>query len=242
LRGPGEARRGRALLELDAVRRRFGSREVLAGVSLAVPAGAVSLVVGPNGSGKSTLARIAVGLLKPTGGTVRVGGRDPRAQPAARRELGFVAHQSLLYDDLTPLENLAFVARLYGLDGGAERVAATLDRLEVGGERAVPLRRLSRGMVQRVALARAFLHQPGVLVLDEPFTGLDAPSAERLVELLEEARQADAAMLVVSHDLTDVWRLPASVAVLHRGRIAVSCDTTVPLAEFRERYVEAIRG
>jgi heme exporter protein A len=215
---------------------------VLAGVSLVVPAGAVGLVVGPNGSGKSTLARIAVGLLKPSGGSVRIDGRDPRSEPTARRGLGFVAHQSLLYDDLTPVENLSFVARLYGLDRAPERVEAALDRLAVGRERGVPLRRLSRGMVQRVALARALLHQPGVLVLDEPFTGLDAPSAERLVELLDRARQAGAAVLVVSHDLADVWKLPASVAVLHRGRIELTCDTTVPLADFRERYVEAIRG
>jgi heme exporter protein A len=211
-------------------------------VTLEVPAGRVQLVVGRNGSGKSTLARLAAGLLRPGGGTVTVDGGDPRTEARARRALGFVGHQSLLYDDLTPEENLGFVARLYGLADGPARGAAMLDRLAVGAERRVALRRLSRGMVQRVALARALLHGPRLLVLDEPFTGLDAPSAARLVDLLDEARRDGAAVLVVTHELADVWRLPAAVAVLERGTIRLDADTTEPLPSFRERYAEALRG
>lgn len=211
-------------------------------MSLAVPAGGVQLVVGRNGSGKSTLARIAAGLLRPGAGLVRVHGRDPRADPAARRALGFLGHQSLLYDDLTPLENLSFVARLYGLAPAAPLVGRMLDRLAVGPERRVPLRRLSRGMTQRVALARALLHGPRLLILDEPFTGLDAESAGRLVALLDEARQAGAALLVVTHELADVWRLPAAVAVLEGGTIRLATDTDEPLGLFRERYAEVLGG
>lgn len=211
-------------------------------MSLAVPAGGVQLVVGRNGSGKSTLARIAAGLLRPGAGLVRVHGRDPRADPAARRALGFLGHQSLLYDDLTPLENLSFVARLYGLAPAAPLVDRMLDRLAVGPERRVPLRRLSRGMTQRVALARALLHGPRLLILDEPFTGLDAESAGRLVALLDEARQAGAALLVVTHELADVWRLPAAVAVLEGGTIRLATDTDEPLGLFRERYAEVLGG
>jgi len=213
---------------------------VLTGISLEVPAGSVVLVVGANGCGKSTLARLGVGLLKPHGGTVRVAGADPRLDPVARRRIGFVGHLSLLYPDLTPLENLGFTARLYGVDPvGGPRL---LDRLEVGAERSVAVRALSRGMMQRVALARALMADPKLLVLDEPLTGLDAPSAERLVAMVGEAAASGAAVLMVSHDLHEVWRLPATVAVLHGGRIAHSTDTSEPLERFRTAYGSVLRG
>lgn len=229
-----------APLTLDQVRRRFGRRDVVAGVTVEVARGEVRLLVGPNGSGKSTLARLAAGLLRPTGGAVRVLGRDPRGDGGSRGEIGFVGHQSLLYEDLSPRENLAFVARLYGLGDRAARVEAQLDRLGVGPEREVQVRRLSRGMVQRVALARALLAQPSLLILDEPFTGLDTPSSERLVRILGELRAAGVAVLVISHDLEDVWQLPARVTVLNRGQVRLEADTSLDLDEFRHRYAEVI--
>jgi heme exporter protein A len=211
-------------------------------VSLTVPAGQVQLVVGPNGCGKSTLARLAVGLLKPSRGAVRVDGLDPRTSPAARRLVGFVGHGSLLYDDLTPVENLEFAGRLYRLADAPAAAALALERFALAPERHVPLRRLSRGMVQRVALARALLHQPRLLVLDEPFTGLDAPSAGALVDVLDECRTEGVAVLIVSHELTDVWRLPAAVAVLADGVVRFDADTTTSLPAFRERYAAVLRG
>jgi heme exporter protein A len=209
-------------------------------VSLDVAAGEVRLLVGPNGSGKSTLARLAAGLLKPTRGSVQVAGRDPRRDAGARRAIGFVGHQSLLYDDLTPRENLRFTARLYGLPAAA--VERALDRLAVEGERALAVRRLSRGMVQRVALARALLPSPRLLILDEPFTGLDAPSAARLAGILVEERAAGAAVLVASHVLEDAWPIATAVMVLLLGRLAFAAAGGGPLDEFRRRYAEAIGG
>lgn len=196
--------------------------------------------MGPNGSGKSTLARLAVGLLRPTGGAVRVGGRDPRRDPRARRDIGFVGHQPLLYDDLSPRENLRFTARLYGLP--AESADRSLDRMAIDRERSVPVRRLSRGMVQRVALARALIHEPRLLVLDEPFTGLDAPSAGRLAGLLAQVREAGAGVLLVSHDLEDAWPVSTAVSVLLGGRVVLSGQATGPVGAFRRRYGEAIGG
>ena len=166
--------------------------------------------------------------------------RDPRTHAAARRRIGLVAHQSLLYDDLTPRENLEFTARLYGLADRKARIDGVLDRLVIGRERDIAVRRLSRGMTQRTALARALLHDPALLILDEPFTGLDAPSVARLVELLDAARARGAALLIVSHDLGDVWRLPAAVAVLHRGTITLSAETSLPLDTFRSRYAAVL--
>lgn len=228
------------MLEVAGVHRRFGSREVLGGVSLEVPAGRITLVVGANGCGKSTLARLAVGLLKPSKGSVRVGGEDPRVVGPARRTIGFVGHQSLLYADLSAEENLGFTAKLYGVSPAAG--LGLLDRLEVGPERKVAVRTLSRGMMQRVALARALVADPGLLVLDEPLTGLDAPSAERLVAMVGDRAAAGAAVLMVSHELHEVWRLEARVAVLHGGRIAHTSSTAEPLERFRTTYGGLLRG
>jgi ABC-type multidrug transport system ATPase subunit len=229
-----------APLELDQVRRRFGRRDVVAGVSMALARGEVRLLVGPNGSGKSTLARLAAGLLRPTAGSVRVEGRDPRGDSGSRGTIGFVGHQSLLYEDLTPRENLGFVARLYGLTDREAAVEATLDRTGVGPERATQVRRLSRGMVQRVALARALLVRPTLVILDEPFTGLDTPSSDRLVGILNDLREEGRSILVISHDLEDIWRVPARVTVLKAGEVQFDADTSLALDEFRHRYAEAI--
>jgi heme exporter protein A len=230
------------LLCLSDVRRRFGRRTVLDGISLDVHPGAIHLIVGPNGSGKSTLERVAAGLLRCHGGSVRVTGEDPRHSISARRTIGFLGHQSALYDDLTPVENLRFTARLFGLAEAETAIAATLDRVAIGADLGVPVRRLSRGTVQRVAIARSLLPGPRLLVWDEPLTGLDGPSVDRMVELLQGAAIAGLGVLVVSHDLDPLWRLDARVHVLHRGRIALTADTGVPLTDFRRRYRELLDG
>lgn len=225
-----------AILSLDAVARRFGRRTVVAGVSLTVLPGSTHLIVGPNGSGKSTLARLSVGLLKPHGGQVLVAGADPRQAPAARARIGYLGHQSQLYGDLTPDENLAFAARLWGLDGAVTRIAERFEAAGVGAEREVPVRRLSRGMVQRVTIARSLLHRPDLLVWDEPLTGLDQNSIERAVALLDAERARGAAIVLISHDLEPLWRADTQVHLLHQGKIIETLSTDTPLAAFRSRY------
>ena len=227
-----------ATLDLQQVARRFGSRVAVAEFSLQVSPGSVHLIVGPNGSGKSTVARLAVGLLRPHGGQVRVFGNDPRGAPSARSRLGYLGHQTLLYGDLTPVENLAFSARLHGLDRLAERIEASLDSVGVGGERVVQVRRLSRGMTQRVAIARSLLHQPDLIVWDEPLTGLDQPSVTRVVDLLEQHRARGASVVVISHDLAELWRPNVAVHIVHQGRLQETMATSMPLPEFRARYAE----
>jgi heme ABC exporter ATP-binding subunit CcmA len=231
-----------ALLSLADLRRRFGSRTVLDGISIAVRPGEIHLVVGPNGSGKSTLLRIAAGLLRAHGGEVRVSGTDPRGAPGVRRGIGFVGHQSGLYDDLTPLENLSFAGRLFGLSDAGRVAKEWLDRVGVGSDRNVPVRRLSRGTVQRVAIARSLLHGPRLLIWDEPLTGLDGLSVERVIDTLTAAQAAGGGALVVSHDLDPLWRLTARVHVLHRGGVRLAVDTGVELNEFRRRYAEQLDG
>ena len=227
------------LVEVEDLWRTFGTLRVLRGVSLRVAAGELALIVGANGAGKSTLLRLIAGLARPTRGEVRIGGQAVRKDPEARRLIGFLSHQTLLYDDLTPVENLAFVARLYGLP--KPLALAESELIDAGLEPwlGVPVRQLSRGTVQRVAIARALLHQPKVLLLDEPFTGLDAPSAERLSGLLRQSISRGVAIVLVSHDLHDVWPLATRMAVLHRGLLHDDAGAR-SLEAFEQRYREVL--
>ncbi|MFN0179065.1 MAG: ABC transporter ATP-binding protein [Gemmatimonadales bacterium] len=227
-----------ATLELHHLARRFGHRIAVADLSLRIESGSFHLIVGPNGSGKSTLARMAVGLLRPHGGQVLVQGGDPRVSPDARRRLGYLGHQTQLYGDLTPIDNLRFAARLAGLDAVEDRVATGLEDVGIGPERAVNVRGLSRGMAQRVAVARSLIHRPELIVWDEPLTGLDQASATRVVGLLERHRERGAAVAVISHDLGELWRPGVTVHVIQAGRLVETTSTAVPLDQFRSRYAE----
>ena len=169
-------------LELEGLTRHYGERTALGGVSLTLQAGQTLVVLGPNGAGKTTLLRILATLLRPHAGTVRVLGSSlPGAEWAVRGRVGLLGHEPLLYRELTARENLRFHARLHGVDG--ERVEELLDAVGMGGRAQEPLRTLSRGMTQRVAIARAVLHDPELLLLDEPRANLDPAGAE-LVEPL----------------------------------------------------------
>jgi heme exporter protein A len=231
---------GGPLLEARAVERRFGAARVLRGVDLAVRAGELQVIVGPNGAGKTTLLRILAGLSRPTAGTVRVLGHPLRERPDHRRHLGLLSHQSLLYDDLTPLENLTFTGRLYGLPAPEQAALAALDTVGLLPRKDDPVRRLSRGMVQRVAIARALLHRPGILLLDEPFTGLDVPSATRVLTVLREQVAAGSALVLVTHNLGEVWSVASRISVLVRGRWVIDEPRPDDREAFLTRLHEAL--
>jgi heme exporter protein A len=169
---------------------------------------------------------------------VRVFGHSLRDHPEHRRALGLLSHQSLLYDDLSPRENLVFAGRLYGLPAPGPSAEAALEQVGLAHRMHDPVRRLSRGMVQRVAIARALLHGPRVLLLDEPFTGLDAPSAARVVEVLRAQLQAGSALVLVTHNLAEVWSLATSISVLVRGRWVID----EPRPADREAFMERLHG
>lgn len=212
------------------------------GVDVALAAGELLLVLGPNGAGKTTLLRMLAGLARPSAGTVEVDGQPVLGNPTARRAIGLISHQTLLYDDLTAAENLRFVAGLYGLPE-PERVArAALEQVRLAARADEPLRRLSRGMIQRVAIARALLHTPSVLLLDEPFTGLDTPSVGRVREVIREQRAAGGAIVLVTHNPAEAWDLATHVGVLVQGRWVIHEPRPASLEGFLERFTEAVRG
>ncbi len=206
-----------AAIIVRGVRVAFGATVVLRGVDLDLPWGARLALLGPNGAGKSTLLRAIATLSRPSGGTVRIAGLDAFAESAAvRRLIGVVAHQTYLYDELTALENLRFYADLYDLPDAGVLAAAMLDRVGLTARRNVRAGSLSRGQQQRLTLARALLHDPPLLLLDEPDTGLDLAAFGLLESLLLGEERT---VILTTHNLRQAARLCDRYAILNGGRI-----------------------
>lgn len=231
------------LLEARGLTRSYGAVRALRGVDLTLTPGEVLLILGPNGAGKSTLLRTLAGLLRPQAGTVAVLGRTLAGDdPDARRPIGLLSHQSLLYDELSLLENLVLVARLYDVPEPSKRahdVLAAQGLSERAGDRP---RQLSRGMLQRAAIARALLHQPALLLLDEPFTGLDAAAGDRLRKLLATLHDSSRAMVIVTHHAGEAWEFATRIGILVGGRWAWQGPRPDDIGAFHLIYQEVVRG
>ena len=231
------------MIHTESLKKSYGLRPVLRGIDLDVAPGECLALMGPNGSGKTTLLRILATLSKPTAGLVRVAGLPlPAAAGEVRRRLGVVAHHTLLYGDLTAEENLQFYARLYAVRDAQPRIAAVLEQVGLARRRHDLVRTFSRGMQQRLAIGRALLAGPEVLMLDEPYTGLDPQAASMLDELLRDARLDGRTVLLTTHDLARALALADRVAILARGVIAFSarCLDLEPRA-FAETYAAAVQ-
>lgn len=194
------------MIRARGLERRYGDKRVLGGLDLDLPRGGFLLVTGPNGSGKTTLLRLCAGLAVPTAGELHV--------EAERAEIGFLGHEPLVYRELTALENLDLYGRLYHVPERRERIGMLLERFGLWEARNERAGAFSRGMLQRLALCRALLHDPGVLVLDEPYSALDERGTELLDRQLEELRE-ERTFLVATHD-------PARLAQLASGRLALA--------------------
>ena len=209
----------------------FGATVALRGVDLTVPWGARLALLGPNGAGKSTLLRILATLSRPTGGTVRIADHDAYAeQPAVRRLIGVVAHQTYLYDELSALENLRFYGALYDVPDLDRRAAALLDAVGLATKRNQRAGTFSRGQQQRLTIARALLHDPAIVFLDEPDTGLDLAAASLLQDLFR-----DRTLVMATHNLRQATRLCDRYAILNGGRFAHAA----PLSPDDETGLEA---
>jgi heme exporter protein A len=208
-------------VETKGLTKVFGPTRALSGVDATFTAGTVTSVEGPNGSGKSTLLSLLALITKPTRGTIRFGDRDATKQPGLRRHIGVLAHAAMVYPDLNAYENLSLFAKLHDLP-----VDRTLDRererFGLGAWAGRPARTYSRGQLQRVALARALLHEPTLLLLDEPSTGLDASSLERLIEAVKIERQRGAIVVLVTHDQGFSEQIADRRVKLAQGRVADS--------------------
>jgi ABC-type multidrug transport system ATPase subunit len=201
------------------VSRHFGRRRAVSRVSFVAPQGAIVGLLGPNGAGKSTLLAMLATLLRPSTGTIRYGATETSASSALRARIGVLGHDLFLYPELTARENLRFFAGLYGLPQPDGVARAALDRAGLSGRGDDVISSFSRGMRQRVALERALLHQPRLVLLDEPFTGLDEASAAALIARLRHLRQDGGVIVLATHDLDLAEGLLDEAVFLRDGRM-----------------------
>lgn len=209
-------------------------RPVLAGLDLTVRAGEFYVLLGPNGAGKTTILRLIAGLLQPDAGTISVFGVDARRDPvAAKRMIAWVSDEPMVYERLTPLEYLEFVAGLWQVDAGTARVRARdlVGWLGLGPHANERCGGFSKGMLQKVALAGALVHEPRLIILDEPLTGLDAGSARLVKDVLLQRVHEGATVLMTTHILEVAERMAERIGVIHRGRLVAEGT----LAELRAR-------
>jgi heme exporter protein A len=224
------------VIEAENLRKTFSWTAVLHGVSCRIAAGEVVGVFGPNGAGKTTFLRLLATLLKPSEGVLRLFGKVPHG-PEVRRRLGFLGHESFLYPDLTPDENLTFYGRAYGLTNLRARTDARLEQVGLRDWKDTPVRTFSRGMEQRLALARVLLHEPELLLLDEPYAGLDSRGVSMLQQALADVKAQEKTVVLTTHDFALGLELCDRALIFHGGRVAwQSSDSLPPVREFIELY------
>ena len=235
--------RGSPAIEARKLTKAFGHQAALRGVDLGVGEGEILALFGPNGAGKTTLIRIISSLTRPTAGTVRVRGEDlGKAGTSLRKHIGLISHSPLLYGDLTPDENLRFFARMYDLPDADGRIDTVLGQVGLAARRRDPVRTFSRGMVQRLAIARAILHDPAIMLLDEPYTGLDLQAADMLRAVLEELAASNRTVILTTHNLEQGLEMCDRAAILNRGKMAWEGErASLDLASMKEIYRDVTR-
>ncbi len=232
------------LFELDAVGKRFGYRYALRDVSLSVAQGEFLSVFGANGAGKTTLLNILSNLWRPTSGRVLFMGREIRSDPqTVRKRLGVISHETFLYDYLTAEENLRFYSNLYNLRLKRREILRVLERFGLTGVTDKLVRDFSHGMKQRLALARATIHNPEVLLLDEPFTGLDVNGISFLCDLCISFHSEGKTVILTTHEPSYVIGICSHFAILNSGKLILHAENnfTSRPSEFRELHLNLCR-
>ena len=228
------------MINVKSVSKSFGMKEVLRDINLDIEPGEFTAIVGPNGSGKSTLLRIISPLLRPNSGQVTVAGLDLNTKAhTVRQILGVVSHHTLLYDNLTAYENLLFYAHLYSITDYATRINMVLDKVNLTDSKDTLVRTYSHGMQQRLSIARAILHNPRVILFDEPHTGLDQTNSIILDKILQSRSAAGNTVMLITHDIKHALALCDKIVVLHKGKVEYQERTTqISYDEFASKYHE----
>ena len=219
-----------AALQIGGVSKYYGDFPALRKIELNIEAGSTVALLGRNGAGKTTLLRIMAGLSKASEGSVRIAGADVRRE-STRRRIGVLGHGISLYDELSATENLVLFAKLYSLAEPEKQALAWLERTGLGRVRDGLVREFSRGMRQRLAVARAFIHEPEVLLLDEPFTALDDRAIAVLQSLLGDAHALGRTIVISTHQLKEALGLATHVALIQRGQLAFTGERTQQMVD-----------
>ena len=230
------------MIEVRGLVKRFGLKTVLKDLDFQVQAGEFVALLGPNGAGKTTFLRILASLSRPAMGEVRIAGyRLPQQAAAVRHILGVVSHQPLLYGDLTAEENLRFYGKMYGIGAPEKRIGEVLDLVGLSLRRRDLVRTFSRGMQQRLAIGRAVLHDPEVVLFDEPHTGLDQDASVMLDGVLREVAARGRTVVMTSHDLARAGDLASRFDVISRGKVVASVGRAeMPAAKLLDFYRASI--
>jgi heme exporter protein A len=227
-------------LQSEDIRKTYGHFTALGGVSLAVKRGEFVALFGRNGAGKTTFLKVAATLVRATHGKLAIEGIDIHEEPEkARRHIGFLSHNTYLYRDLNPVENLRFFGRLYGIPDLEDRIHQLLERVGLQRRKSDPVRAFSRGLHQRLGLARVMLHGPSVILLDEPYTGLDANAVDMLNGLLDEAAAAGKTVILTTHDFDQGIRAATRAVIIDRGKVVM--DSPASDSAARDAYTQYIR-
>lgn len=226
-------------LKAEDITKRFGARFALKGVTLELGLGGVLVLLGPNGAGKSTFLGILAGRIRPSGGRVYLEGNALRGSVEARMQTGYLSHASFLYPGLTARENLQLYAQLYNVKNAEKRVDDMLHLMGLWDRRGDRVGGFSRGMEQRLAIARSLLHDPKLLILDEPFSGLDFRASRVLMEILHDLRGGRRAMIISTHDLDVAASLGGDIAIIDGGRIRYRGGID---GDLKIQYLELVGG
>ena len=230
-------------IEVRHLRKAFGTLKAVDGIDFELKQGEFLTVFGPNGAGKTTLIKILAGLTRPSSGTAKVAGFDvAEGHPEMRKEIGIISHATALYADLTPLENLIFFARMHGLEQPEDRALKVIEEVGLSPRRNDRVRTFSRGMLQRLSIARAVLHDPAILFLDEPFTGLDLHATNVLKEHLQRLHDRHRTILMTTHDISCGLEMCDKVALQVQGKFAfLENITDIDKDQFESIYFDAVR-
>jgi heme exporter protein A len=208
------------LIETKQLIKRVGDKVILRGVNLSIEQGQTVAILGPNGAGKSTILKVLATLIKPTSGEVLINKKDLKKNLIAIRSLiGYLPHASLLYDHFTPLENLVLYGKLYGVKNVEQRAKELIDKVGLSFFLHEPVKSFSRGMIQRVAIARSIIHQPQILLLDEPHTGLDQQAIAILNKVILEMKDLGATTIMVTHDFKQAAEICDRIIIVKNGKI-----------------------
>lgn len=208
------------MIEINKLTKQADNKLILRGVDLSIKKGETVAILGPNGAGKSTLLKVLAALIKPTSGTIRMNGLDlKKEQTEIKKILGYLPHSSLLYDHYSPLENLVFYGKLYGVKDVEQKATSLVKDVGLSFFLNEPVKNFSRGMIQRIAIARAIIHEPEILLLDEPHTGLDQGAIAILNNVILNMKEKGTTTLMVTHDFKQAAEICDRIIILKSGKI-----------------------